>query len=91
MQKPEVTMKKHLCLLAAMLLVSQGCLAGEAKTIDEVSDDGETITMTDGTVYQVDDTVETSTWQSTDDVVVTDDDTLVNTSDGSQTDATQIN
>jgi hypothetical protein len=53
-------------------------LAADNDTVDTVSDDGSTIIMQSGQTYGSDDPATSSTWQSGDDVTITNSDKIIN-------------
>lgn len=71
-------------IIGAVVLYARPSLASDDDTIDTVSSDGEHIIMQSGQVYQSDDPGTSSTWQSGDDVVITADDTIINTDEGGE-------
>jgi len=83
----------HASLLFAFLaLGSSTCLACESgHWIDTVSDDGKIIKLEDGSIWEVDDvdTVTTSLWLPTTEIVECDD-KLINTDDGESVSARRL-
>ncbi len=82
---------KHISsALVAGLAISIVCFsavpsrAAETDTIDTVSEDGEHIIMESGQTYQSDDPGTSESWQSGDDVVITNDDTIINKDEGGE-------
>jgi hypothetical protein len=71
-------------VITAITVYVSPSMAADTDTIDSVSDDGSTITMQSGPTYDSDDSATSSTWQSGDDVTVTNDDTIVNTDEGGE-------
>ena len=71
-------------ILGAIVFCARPSLASDDDTVDTVSSDGEHIIMQSGQVYQSDDPGTSSTWQSGDDVVITPDDTIINTDEGGE-------
>jgi hypothetical protein len=69
-----------IALVAALLFSQQAFAACEEDTIDDVSEDGSTITLLSGDVYEVDpvDQVDSQLWLSTDDILVCDQSTMIN-------------
>jgi hypothetical protein len=77
-------------VIGAVVFCARPTLASDDDTIDTVSSDGDHIIMQSGEVYQSDDPGTSSTWQSGDDVVITPDDTIVNTDEsGESVDGTE--
>ena len=83
------TNRMKVCCLS-VLAVSFGaiplapCMAADIDTIDTMSDDGETIIMQSGQVYNSDDPITSGSWQPGDNVVITNDDKIVNTDQGGE-------
>jgi hypothetical protein len=71
-------------LIGAVVFCARPTLASDDDTIDTVSSDGDHIIMQSGEVYQSDDPGTSSTWQSGDDVVITPDDTIINTDESGE-------
>jgi len=59
-------------------------MAADTDTIDTVSSDGSTIIMQSGQTYDSDDPGTSASWQSGDDVVITNDDKIVNTDENGE-------
>ncbi len=70
--------------IGAVCLCAVACIAADTDTIDTVSSDGSTIIMQSGQTYSSDDPGTSSTWQSGDDVTITNDDTIVNTDESGE-------
>ncbi|MFZ0888464.1 MAG: hypothetical protein WA005_08435 [Candidatus Binataceae bacterium] len=70
--------------IGAICLFTVPCIAADTDTIDTVSRDGSTIIMQSGQTYESDDPATSSTWQSGDDVVITDSDKIVNTDENGE-------
>ena len=70
--------------LAAICLPAAPCMAADTDTIDTVSSDGSTIIMQSGRTYESDDPATSISWQSGDDVVITDNDKIINTDEGGE-------
>ena len=74
-------MSRMLAILMLASLVTQPAFAGcDEDSIDTVSEDGETIILSSGAVYQVDlsEQVDTGSWQSGEDVLVCNDAVIIN-------------
>jgi hypothetical protein len=67
--------------IGAICLCATPCLAADTETIDTVSDDGSTVIMQSGQTYDSDDPGTSASWQSGDNVVITDSDKIINTDD----------
>ena len=67
-------------LILASLVTQQASAACEEDSIDTVSEDGETIILTSGAVYEVDvsDQVDVGSWASGEDVLVCNDAVIIN-------------
>ena len=67
-------------LMLASLVTQQASAACEEDSIDTVSEDGETIILSSGAVYQVDlsEEVDAASWQSGEDVLVCNDAVIIN-------------
>ena len=59
-------------------------MAADTDAVDTVSSDGSTIIMQSGQTYNSDDPTTSATWQSGDNVVITNDDTIVNTDENGE-------
>jgi len=71
-------------IIGAVVFCARPSLASEDDAVDIVSSDGDHIIMQSGQVYESDDPGTSSTWQSGDDVVITPDDTIINTDEGGE-------
>jgi hypothetical protein len=77
-------------IIGAIVFCARLSSASDDDTIDTVSSNGEHIIMQSGQVYQSDDPGTSSTWQSDDDVVITPNDTIINTDEsGESVDGTE--
>src|SRR5258708_31930062 len=67
-------------LMLASLVTQPAVAACDEDSIDTVSEDGETIILSSGAVYQVDlsEQVDTGSWQSGEDVLVCNDAVIIN-------------
>jgi hypothetical protein len=70
--------------IGALCLCTAPCMAADTDTIDTVSSDGSTIIMQSGQTYDSDDPGTSASWQSGDDVVITNDDKIVNTDENGE-------
>lgn len=75
-------------LIALILaLVSASAFAScESESIKSKSEDGRILVMLDGSVWEVDeaDRVDSALWLPTDDVLICDDDTIINTDENAE-------
>ena len=71
-------------IIGAVVFCARPSFSSDDDAVDVVSSDGEHIIMQSGQVYESDDPGTSSTWQSGDDVVITPDDTIINTDEGGE-------